>query len=106
MRRPRRRARASSPEPQQRLRRPVTCGKCMGVGHNARSCQRRAGVQTVYVDPRTNRRTQEREVATTSNGVGVYIDPYTGNSYYSGGSSRPAMGSSRADEVVQPTPPP
>ncbi|CAN0928883.1 hypothetical protein LINGRAHAP2_LOCUS36727 [Linum grandiflorum] len=31
-------------EVQSRLRRPVTCSKCTGVGHNARSCLRRQGL--------------------------------------------------------------
>ncbi|CAN0884115.1 hypothetical protein LINGRAHAP2_LOCUS14748 [Linum grandiflorum] len=70
----------------------------------------------VNVDPTTTRRALQREVRTACNGIGVYVNPSTGNSYYRGGPSWRAgvrrskavdrVGTPRADEVVQPTPPP
>ncbi|CAN0919232.1 hypothetical protein LINGRAHAP2_LOCUS31330 [Linum grandiflorum] len=80
--RSRRRARNRSPEVQSRNpKRTVHCGKCGVAGHNTRRCPRLRGVQA-DIHPNTSGQVQTREMRATMQGVGVYIAPSTGNTYY------------------------
>ncbi|CAN0875093.1 hypothetical protein LINGRAHAP2_LOCUS10628 [Linum grandiflorum] len=59
----------------------------MAENHNARTCLRQQGIQANQVQP-ISRQQQEREVEQAMRGVGAYVSPTTGNTYYRG-SSRP-----------------
>ncbi|CAN0846562.1 hypothetical protein LINGRAHAP2_LOCUS4509 [Linum grandiflorum] len=64
-------------------RRKRRCSLCARDNHNARTCLRQRGIQANQVQP-TSRRQQEQEVQQAMQGVGVYVSPTTGNSYYRG----------------------
>ncbi|CAN0875092.1 hypothetical protein LINGRAHAP2_LOCUS10628, partial [Linum grandiflorum] len=68
-------------------RRRRRCSLCMAENHNARTCLRQQGIQANQVQP-ISRQQQEREVEQAMRGVGAYVSPTTGNTYYRG-SSRP-----------------
>ncbi|CAN0888051.1 hypothetical protein LINGRAHAP2_LOCUS15740 [Linum grandiflorum] len=63
------------------------CGHCAELGHTARTCLIRRGVQAAVVDPNTTRRVRHREERAVLGGVGVYNNEETGNMYYRGGTS-------------------
>ncbi|CAN0888679.1 hypothetical protein LINGRAHAP2_LOCUS15906, partial [Linum grandiflorum] len=69
--------RAARPRRTRRTR----CGHCGVLGHNARNCLMRVGVQAV-VDPSTTRHVRRREEQVAMQGVGVYNDHITGNMYF------------------------
>ncbi|CAN0886321.1 hypothetical protein LINGRAHAP2_LOCUS15337 [Linum grandiflorum] len=48
------------------------CGHCGELGHTARTCLIRRGVQAAVVDPNTTRRVRRREERAVLGGVGVY----------------------------------
>ncbi|CAN1317729.1 hypothetical protein LINPERPRIM_LOCUS30539 [Linum perenne] len=62
-------------------RRKNRCGTCGNLGHNARKCPTKHGVQVVTMNE-TDRRVVDREVAIAQNGVGVTYFPHTGNTYF------------------------
>ncbi|CAN0906802.1 hypothetical protein LINGRAHAP2_LOCUS24451 [Linum grandiflorum] len=64
------------------------CGHCAQLGHTARTCLIRRGVQAAVVDPNTTHRVRRREERAVLGGVGVYNNEETGNMYYSTSTSR------------------
>ncbi|CAN0907857.1 hypothetical protein LINGRAHAP2_LOCUS25025, partial [Linum grandiflorum] len=83
------RVREEAEEQGRRQPRTVMCGHCKQAGHNARTCLIRKGVQGVAVDGTTPARVRQEEVSTTLNGVGLYSNPNTGNTYFTlGGRAR------------------
>ncbi|CAN1134420.1 hypothetical protein LINPERPRIM_LOCUS16103, partial [Linum perenne] len=62
-------------------RRKNHCGTCTVLGHNARKCPTKQGVQVVTMNE-TDRRTVDREVAIAQNGVGITHFTDTGNTYF------------------------
>ncbi|CAN0858689.1 hypothetical protein LINGRAHAP2_LOCUS7403 [Linum grandiflorum] len=59
------------------------CSICQQVGHNARRCLRRRGIDAVQMGA-TPRQAEERDVRQALRGVGAYVSPETDNTYYRG----------------------
>ncbi|CAN1786850.1 hypothetical protein LINPERHAP1_LOCUS17390 [Linum perenne] len=79
-------------------RRKNLCGTCGILGHNARKCPTKQGVQVVTMNE-TDRRTVDREVAIAQNGVGITHFDDTGNTYFAtgGGHRTRHMGNTNPD---------
>ncbi|CAN1779293.1 hypothetical protein LINPERHAP1_LOCUS14696 [Linum perenne] len=79
-------------------RRKNRCGTCTVLGHNARKCPTKQGVQVVTMNE-TDRRTVDREVAIAQNGVGITHFTDTGNTYFAtgGGHRTSHMGNTNPD---------
>ncbi|CAN1812972.1 hypothetical protein LINPERHAP1_LOCUS26705, partial [Linum perenne] len=79
-------------------RRKNRCGTCGVLGHNARKCPTKQRVQVVTMNE-TDRRTVDREVALTQNGVGITHFDDNGNTYFAtgGGHRTRHMGNTNPD---------
>ncbi|CAN0857887.1 hypothetical protein LINGRAHAP2_LOCUS6970, partial [Linum grandiflorum] len=79
------------------------CSLCQQVGHNARRCLCRRGIDAVQTGA-TSRQAEERDVQQALRGVGEYVSPETGKTYYRGSIAREQVLDARGSQplVTQP----
>ncbi|CAN0857400.1 hypothetical protein LINGRAHAP2_LOCUS6740, partial [Linum grandiflorum] len=80
------------------------CSICQQSGHNTRRCLRRMGIDAVQTGA-TPRQAEERDVQHALRGVGAYVSPETGNTYYRGSIARDQVLDARGSQppVTQPS---